>query len=116
MIEDGQEGAILRKADMSYEHKRSKNLLKVKPEEDSEARLIELHYGTGNWGSVYKTATLDWNGKIFDATFKASQEECEEITKHPEKWLNKIVTFNYWGLTGKNCPQYANISPANCFK
>lgn len=114
-IADGHEGAMVRFNSSQYERKRSKFLLKVKPEEDSEAKIIKLHFGQGNW-NVIKTATLDWNGKIFDATFKGSYEECQDITNNQEKWLGKQITFNFFGLTGLGCPQFANISISNCFK
>lgn len=67
LIQEGHEGAILRKIDMKYEHKRSKNLLKVKPEDDAEAIVLDIKEGTGNWSGAGKIISLDWNGKKFDA-------------------------------------------------
>jgi len=116
LIKGGEEGAILRLANSPYERKRSKFLLKVKPEEDSEAKIVSLHFGLGNWSQGIKTATLDWNGKIFDATFKCTQEESIEIGKNQERWIGKTVTFNYFGLTGLGCPQYCMLDVHNCFK
>jgi DNA ligase-1 len=113
-VENGQEGAMLRHLGSSYEHKRSKWLLKVKPEDDSEAIIEKCHYGTGNWSKVFKTFTLNWNGKVFDATLKCSMEEAEVVTNNPEKWIGKKVTFLYNGLTGLSVPNFARVDILNC--
>ena len=115
-IEDGHEGAMLRKVDQGYENKRSKYLLKVKPEDDSEATIIAVIEGNGNWSGTAKTATLQWNDKVFDATFKGTQEELTSILKNKKDWEGKEVTFLYNGLTGLNIPNFARIDVKNCFK
>lgn len=115
-IEDGHEGAMLRKVDQGYENKRSKYLLKVKPEDDSEARIVAVMEGNGNWSGTAKTATLEWEGRTFDATFKGNQEELADILKNQKDWLGKEVTFLYNGLTGLNIPNFARIDVKNCFK
>lgn len=113
LIEDGEEGVILRNANSPYEHKRSKFLLKLKPEDDAEATIIALHRGLGNWSFGFKTATLDWNGKIFDATFKCTIEESIDILNNQDEWLNQRTTFKFFGLTGLGCPQYCQIDYNN---
>lgn len=116
IVEQGHEGAILRRKSMKYEHKRSKNLLKVKPEMDSEANIVKVIEGSGNWGGTAKTATLDWNGKVFDATFKGTQEQLKDILKNKNKWIGKTVTFLYNDTTGLGTPNFARIDVDNCFK
>lgn len=116
LIENGHEGAILRKKNMKYEHKRSKNLLKVKPEDDDEAVIVEVSEGTGNWSGTGKIISLDWNGKKFDATFKGTYEQGVEFWKNKDKWIGKTVTFLYNGLTGKGTPNFARVDINNCLK
>lgn len=115
-LADGEEGAIIRVADSPYEHKRSKFLLKYKPEDDDEAVIVDLIEGTGNWSNTAKTATLKWKGKTFDATFLKSYELGVERLKNKKDWIGKTVTFLYTGLTGLGTPNYARINPENCFK
>lgn len=115
-LADGEEGAIIRVADSPYEHKRSKFLLKYKPEDDDEAVIVDLIEGTGNWSNTAKTATLKWKGKTFDATFLKSYELGVERLKNKKDWIGKTVTFLYTGLTGLGTPNYARIDPENCFK
>lgn len=115
-IDDGEEGGILRKIDEGYEHKRSKFLLKVKPEMDSEAIILDVMEGDGNWSGVAKTATLKWKDKTFDATFKGSQEELRVVLKNKKDWINKEVTFLYNDVTGYGVPNFARIDILNCWK
>ena len=114
-LADDQEGAIIRIPNSPYENSRSANLLKYKPVDDSECEILSLHEGTGNWAGTAKTATVKWNGKIFDATFKGSLELGRDRLKNPTPWIGATVTFLYNGLTGLSVPNYARIDPENCF-
>ena len=116
LVDQGHEGAILRRKDMPYEHKRSKNLLKVKPEDDDEAKIIDIKEGTGNWSGTGKIISLDWNSKVFDATFKGTYEQGVDFLKNKKQWLGKTVTFLYNGLTGKGTPNFARVDINNCLK
>ena len=115
-IDDGHEGVMLRYSNMGYEHKRSKNLLKVKPEDSEEAVIVDIKEGTGNWSGTGKTITLNWNGKIFDASFKGSYEEAAQFLKDRKKWIGQNVEFLYNGLTGKGTPNFARVDGNNCLK
>lgn len=114
-IERGDEGVILRYIDMEYIHDRSDKLLKYKPVDSDECIVKELKYGTaGMWTKCYKTATIVWKDKIFDATFKGSLPECTKI--NPKDFLDKQVTFLYNGINGKGTPNFARIDVKNCFR
>jgi ATP-dependent DNA ligase len=116
LVEDGQEGAILRYREMKYEHKRSKNLLKVKPEDDDEGEIVNIIEGEGNWSGTGKVIKLRWKGEEFDATFKGSREEATQFLKDKKKWIGKTVTFLYNGFTGLGTPNYARMDIKNCLK
>jgi DNA ligase-1 len=116
LVDQGHEGVILRKKDMPYENKRTKNLLKVKPEDDDEAVIIDIQEGTGNWSGTGKIITLNWGGKIFDATFKGTHEQGVDFWKNKSSWIGKTVTFLYNGLTGKGTPNFARVDINNCLK
>lgn len=115
-LADDQEGAIIRIPNSSYENKRSNNLLKYKPIDSAECVITKLIEGDGNWSKTAKTATVKWNGKTFDATFKGSYEQGAERLLNPKNWIGKEVTFIYNGLTGLGIPNYARIDPDNCFE
>ncbi len=122
-VADGMEGSMIRNYNAPYQHKRSYNLLKVKPTDDSEGTIIAINEGTGgNTSGLAATATVVWHGPDgkteFDATFMGSVEIRQEILKNPDDWIGKEVTFLYNGLTGKfpRKPNYARIDPENCFQ
>jgi DNA ligase-1 len=115
-INDGDEGAMLRRRYGKYEHKRTKNLLKVKPTDDAEGVILEIKEGTGNWSKTGKVITLRWNGKIFDSTFKGTYEQAVQFLKDKQMWIGKTITFQYTGLSGLGNPQAARIDINNCLK
>lgn len=115
LLNDQQEGGILRKMDAPYEHKRSKNLVKVKSEDDSEATILDITDGDGNWKGAATNVTLKWKNVTFDAVFKGTYEKRAEILKNKKNWIGKEVKFLYMGLTGLGTPNYGRVDPDNCF-
>ena len=115
-IDDGYEGAMYRTMNAGYSHNRSSDLLKVKPEDSSEATITAIMEGDGNWSGTAKTASVNWNGIEFDVTFKGSYERLQEVLKNKKDWIGKKVTFLYNGLTGKNKPNFGRVDTDNCFK
>jgi DNA ligase-1 len=114
LLEDGQEGAILRKLDAPYEHKRSSFLLKHKPEDTSEGVIVNISEADGNWSGTGKVITFMWKGMTFDGTFKGTIEQGEKFWKERHDWIGRKVTFLYSGLTGKLVPNYARMDINNC--
>ena len=120
-LKDGQEGAIIRILGEPYENKRSKFLLKYKPVDDAEFRVIAVHEGNGNWAGTAKTVTCQRiDGKkfldgtdTFDATFKGDMEEAKEFLHNHKHVLGKVVTIYYNGLTGYGKPNYAQFDINN---
>lgn len=115
-IDADHEGIMLRNCSMPYENKRSKYLLKVKPEDDSEAEILNIMEGEGNWSGSGKTITLKWGDKVFDASFKGTYEQAVQFLKDKNKWIGKTVTFLYNGLTGLGTPNFARVDINNCIK
>jgi len=115
-VDDGHEGIMLRNCNSPYENKRSKHLLKVKPEDDDEGVIVKIIEGEGNWSGSGKTMTLRWNNQEFDATFKGTYEQAVQFLKDQDKWIGKTVTFLYNGFTGLGTPNYARVDINNCVK
>lgn len=113
-LEDGQEGGILRRADMPYSHKRTRDLLKIKNEEDDEGIITNIRSGKGNWGNTGKIIGLQWKDKEFDATAKGTMEECAKLLNDKDKWIGKTITFTFHGHTGLGVPNYAQVNLKNC--
>lgn len=113
-IDEKHEGIILRRLDSPYEFGRSKNLLKMKPEDDAEFTFLGVSEGVGNWAGKAKIIHLeDDNGNKFDATFKGSMAEATDFLKNYKYIVGKKVTIKYFGLTGLGTPNYAQFDINN---
>jgi len=115
-LEEGHEGAMIRILKKPYENKRSKYLLKVKPEFDSEGIILDILEGDGNWAGTGKVIRLKWKDKEFNATFKGEYEQAVEFLRDKKKWIGKEVTFLYNDLTGLGVPNFARVDINNCIK
>ena len=120
-LNDGQEGAIIRYADNTYEHKRTKNLIKLKPTDDDEFLITGFSDAAGDWAGTAKTLHLKRiDGGFYedgtdtvDASFKGKHEEAAYVWNHQEEFIGQIVTIFYNGLTGKGKPNYAQFDYNN---
>jgi ATP-dependent DNA ligase len=119
-LEDKQEGAILRLLYVPYEEKRSKNLLKYKPVDDDEFRIISIQDGDGKFANRASTITcqllkgkFDDDTNTFNATFKGTEAQAVKFWKEKEKYIQKVVTIYFNGYTGKGKPNYARLDYNN---
>jgi len=115
-INDNEEGGILRDLDSGYENKRSKSLLKLKPEDDGDCLILKIHEGTGNWSGAAKTATVKWGKIEFDCTFKGTYSTLVTVLKNKKDWEGTVVEFKYLNLTGLGVPNSGRIDINNCIK
>jgi len=121
-LDDKQEGAILRILNQPYENKRTKFLLKYKPVDDAEFKVISVQEGAGKFSGRISTITcqrIDGDKYLdgtdtFDATFIAglgTEELAIELweTGKYKTLINEAVTIFYNGLTGYGKPNYARL-------
>lgn len=120
-LADKQEGAILRILDVPYENKRSKFLLKYKPIDDAEFKIVSIQQGKGKFANRASTITCKRiDGKLFedgtdtfDATFKGTAEQALDFWIVRNNYINKIATIYYNGFTGYGKPNYAQFDINN---
>jgi DNA ligase-1 len=112
-IEDGYEGAIVRQ-DAEYQNKRSSNLLKVKPTDDAEFRVIDVIEGIGNRsGMAGKVIVENHDGRPFGCGMKGTREQFIKVLMNKKDYIGKKVTIYYNGLTGKGIPNFAQFDCDN---
>lgn len=117
IIMDGHEGIMLRDADSPYENKRSKYLLKHKPTDDMEVKIVDIQEGSGNWAGMGKVVVVQLpDGREFSCTFKGSMEDCRQFLIDKKKWLDRTVTIYYNGLTGLGIPNFAQFDYCGAIK
>lgn len=106
-IEEGFEGAIVRNIEMSYEGKRTHNLLKVKNFQDEEFEIIGVNEGVGNLVGHAGTFTVRMvNGQTFNAKLVGKIERLKWIFENPQEVIGKMVTVRYQNLTKYGIPRF----------
>jgi DNA ligase-1 len=120
-LEDKQEGAILRILGVPYRMKRTKDLLKYKPRDDAEFRVLSVQDGVGKFANRVATFTCEpLDGKTygdgtktFNATFMGDEDQADEAWKNKANFVGQVVTLWYNGLTGYGKPNYARLNYDN---
>ena len=108
---NGYEGAIIR-LDKPYEHKRSGNLLKYKKFQDDEFEVIGINVGKTNTIAESLTIRLK-NGNLCNATLAFPDEKCKEILDNKEKYIGKLATVCYFGITNDGMLRFPVVKSFN---
>ena len=99
MLDDGQEGAILKFIDAPWESKRSKSMIKMKEELDIDAECFAVtpHKKNPNWIGALQCRTSD--GKVvFDVGSGLTEADRE---KDPSEFIGKIIQCKYNAVIGR---------------
>lgn len=104
VIQNQGEGIVVRNPHMPYERKRSDHILKIKPVEDEECKVIAHHQGRGKYQDILGAITCEnRRGK-----FKIGSGFSDEQRKNPPP-IGSIITYRYRGLTNKGLPRFATF-------
>jgi DNA ligase 1 len=101
-LAQGYEGAVVRQADGLYVNKRSKDLLKLKKFDDAEFEIVGVIEGKGKLAGhgIFQCKTEA--GTVFEAKMKGPIAELQKYYQHPDKYVGKMLTVKYQGITNKN--------------
>lgn len=103
VVDQGGEGLMLRPSASKYVAGRSNTLLKVKPRQDSEARVIAYQAGRGKYENMMGAVWVELaNGKMF----KIGSGFNEQERKNPPP-IGSDITFTHEGFTEKGLPRFA---------
>ena len=109
VIASGFEGVVLRSPKMSYVPKRTKDLLKVKPMEDAEAIITNMIEGKGKDAGRMGALMVNLKNnrsKKFKIGTGFTNALRQNFWNRKEYYKNKIVTFEYKGLTDAGKPRH----------
>lgn len=105
VVAAGAEGLMLHLGSSTYRSFRSDDLLKVKKHSDAEAIVIAHLPGKGKFRGMMGSILVETkDGKRFKIGSGFSNEE----RKNPPA-PGSIITFKYFGLTGKGTPRFASF-------
>jgi ATP-dependent DNA ligase len=118
-LADKQEGVIVRIMGVGYECKRTWYLLKYKPENDDEYRIVAVNEGVGKFAGRVATFTCEKLDKTpfkdgettFNATFKGSDPEAVKAwtSGAAHQMVGKVATIIFIGLTAYGKPNHARL-------
>jgi DNA ligase-1 len=104
-VAEGSEGLMLHRADSHYVAGRSNDLLKVKPHDDAEAKVVGHVSGQGKY--AHQNGAL-WVETPEGIRFKLGTGFSDAERKAPPT-VGQWVTYNYRGLTAGGVPRFASF-------
>jgi len=103
VVAAGGEGLMLHRGDSRYQARRSDDLLKLKPFDDDEARVVGYQAGNGKYaGQVGALIVERADGLRFE--LGSGLSDADRALPPP---LGSWVTYRYNGLTAKGIPRFA---------
>ena len=105
LVEQGAEGLMLHLASSLYKSGRSDDLLKLKKYLDAEAVVIAHVPGKGKYTGMLGSLLVETPDK---RRFKIGTGFSDAERKNPPA-IDSIITYKYFGLTGKGIPRFASF-------
>ncbi len=105
IISLGGEGLMLHRADAYYHAGRNKDLLKVKPYTDAEAKVIAYIAGKGKYTGMMGALLVEMSTGI---QFKIGTGFSDVERANPAK-IGSLITYKYHGKTDKGIPKFASF-------
>ena len=102
IVKAGGEGLMLHRADAPYHGGRSDDLLKFKPFEDAEARVIGHEAGKGRFTGLTGALRMELpDGKRFRIGSGLT-----DAARHNPPPIGSLVTYRYQSLTARGLPRF----------
>lgn len=108
-LEAGFEGSMIR-LDGGYEQKRSKLLLKYKPEMDAEFRIVDITEGDGNRsGMAGRVFCALPDGREFKANVMGDRAYLRNMLENKSKFIGKEATVIFFHYTPDGKPRFGRL-------
>ncbi len=111
-VKAGGEGLMLHRGASLYTAARNDDLLKVKPFEDAEARVIGHQAGRGKYagllGALWVETVASGNAAVPGLRFKIGTGLSDAQRRNPPP-VGTLVTYRYRGLTDAGVPRFASL-------
>jgi len=105
VIEQGGEGLMLHHNQSLYLSGRNKDVIKLKPLYDAEARVVGHQEGQGKFNGMLGALVVETPSGI---RFKLGTGFTVSERRHPPE-VGSMVTYQYSGLTQKGTPRFASF-------
>jgi DNA ligase 1 len=105
VVAHGGEGLMLHRGSSRYRAERSDDLLKLKPQEDAEARVVAHLPGKGKYEGMLGALELERPDGL---RLRVGSGFTDEQRRHPPA-IGSWVTYSYHGVTAKGVPRFARF-------
>lgn len=103
---EGFEGIIIRDVNGRYEHKRSKNLLKLKHDKSIEVTCVAIAPGQGRFRNTTGAIECSYKGKLFRVGSGLTEAQRDMIYLHRNHYLGKTLTVKFQSFTDQGIPRF----------
>jgi len=103
LISQDAEGLMIRAPKIPYIPKRTRLMLKLKPEEDAECTIINYKPGEGKYTGSLGSFLCESSGKQFYVGGMTDQIRKDYLTTHPK---GTVITYKYTFLTDDGIPRH----------
>lgn len=109
-VKQGGEGLMLHRGASLYKGQRSDDLLKAKPHEDNEARVVAHIPGQGKYAGMVGALLVEIPGTAGKSAqrFKLGSGLSDELRQSPPP-LGSTVTYRFRGLNDSGIPRFATF-------
>jgi DNA ligase-1 len=105
VVKMGGEGLMLHRGQSHYRAERNDDLLKVKPHDDAEARVIKSLPGKGKYSGLMGALVVETAEGL---QFKIGTGFSDAERKNPPK-IGSTITYRYRGLHDSGIPRFASF-------
>lgn len=89
-----------------YKAGKSNHILKWKYKKDEEGQIIDIKEGIGKFKGKAVMIIRDPRGNIVDVSMAVSQEQKAKYFAQKDKYIGKLLTYQYQDLTKKGVPRF----------
>lgn len=110
-LDQGLEGAVIKRRDSRYQGRRSRDWLKLKPQSSIDLVITGFVAGGGKFDGQIGAVTFEYNGKTGRAS-GMNDATRRDMTEHPERYVGRLAEFAYHGPTTNGHlrhPQYKRL-------
>jgi len=98
-LDDGDEGAIVKRGDGTYHQRRHRDWMKMKAVNDVDLRVEKIIQGEGKYHGMMGAAIVSYKGKRNSIGTGWSDEERATFWKNPKLIVNKIIEIHFHEVT-----------------
>ena len=93
------EGVMVNVLDAPYQYKRTKDILKVKVQGDSDLRIIGFEEGSGKYKGMLGAFVLEYKGGTLNCGGGLTDELRQSIWNNRSSWLDRVMSVKHNGET-----------------